>query len=506
LKNYNDAMKSIISIVLNTGKNGYDEAVRFGIESKHFARDKYKVIWDAIEWLDGDGSNINLTTVRKCMDVNKTLKYLSDSGHYDQELKQIRSFASKENIDALYTYIRMLIDEYSLNETYKMAELLLSSKTSGQQQKIMEEYQDKIHDGDVDQPLTITEALDKMIDNAEKSQNSVVDVMKTKLPLLNKYLILTPQNQTVIAGDTGQGKSSLALQLVEDIASQTLPMVDPDTNRKILDDDFNEVLRQRVVLFFALEMSTEEITMKIYCSRNNLSYDDMINLPKKDFLQLAKIAREYTSVFLPNLVIVDEFDMNLNGIRKHCSRTKLKYGYLDVVVVDHIGLLEEIYMDSANETRQYKHASRFMKMKIAKKLGTHTILVSQLNKAFISKDGRANHQPTADRLFGSSGIKQDATNIIMVYWEKKIGLAETKTLKRQGANVAEIKISTSYTSKLIIEKSRYGSTVTPKIVGFIPYIQRFIPLELIDKWNLLYAKDDKNFRLTDEQLAEALQY
>jgi len=506
LKNYEDAMRSILSIILNHGKPGYDETVRLGIEGVHFAKDKYRVIWDAIDWLDRDGSEINLTTVRKCLDVNNTLIHLSSNGKHEDELQSIRSFAKKEPLDAVYTYARMLIDEYSLNQNYKMAEMLLMAKTSGQQAKIIEEFAGNTYTGDIDQPLTVTEALDRMIANAEKAQGSVMDVMKTRLPLLNKYLTMTPQNQTVIAGDTGQGKSSLTLQLVEDVASQTTQMIDPETGRIVLDENFNEVLRQRIILFFALEMSIEEISLKIYCSRNNISYDEIDTLPKDEFIKMAKIARDYTSVFLPNLIIVDEFDMNLHGIHKHCARTKLKYGHLDLVVVDHIGLLEEVFMDSANETRQYKYASRFMKMKIAKKFNTHTIVVSQLNKAFIAKDGKTNHIPTADRLFGSSGIKQDATNIIMVYWERKVGILETTTMKRQGSNVAQIKISTSYITKLIIEKSRFGGTTTPKIVGFIPYIQRFVPLEFIDKWGLLYKGDDKDFRLSPEQLSEALSY
>lgn len=141
------------------------------------------------------------------------------------------------------------------------------------------------------------------------------------------------------------------------MASQTTSKIDKETGRLELDENFNEILRHRVILFFALEMTRDEIVYKIYCSRNNINFDMIYGLPKAKFLELGKKAKEYIQTFLPNLIIVDDSDMNLNGIQKYCARVNMEYGYLDAVIVDHIGLLEEIYMNSADETRQYKFVS-----------------------------------------------------------------------------------------------------------------------------------------------------
>jgi replicative DNA helicase len=491
-------MKAVISIILNNGKAGYDEAVKLGIEKKHFIKDVYRVIWDAFTWISEDGSSMNKVTVRKCLEVNNTLKYISIDGKHDDVLLDIRAFAKNETIESMHTFARMLLDEYALNMNKEMATQLLAATTSGQQAKIIEKFSDTLYAGNINKLHTALDVINDILEKTEKSQVGIIDTMKTRLPVLSKYLNMTPTNQTVIAGDTGQGKSSLALQLVEDLASQTTSKIDKETGRLELDENFNEILRHRVILFFALEMTRDEIVYKIYCSRNNINFDMIYSLPKAKFLELGKKAREYIQTFLPNLIIVDESDMNLNGIQKYCARVKMEYGYLDAVIVDHIGLLEEIYMSSADETRQYKFVSRYMKMKIAKKYNTHTILISQLNKAFTGKDGMTNHLPSADRLFGS-GTKQDATNIIFVYWEKIIG--------KQTIQVgADKNVSSHFVTKIIIGKSRFGATVSPKAVGWIPYIQRIVPFEFIEKWNLKYAKDDGSFILTDEQLEEVLQF
>ena len=506
MKNYNDAMKAIISIVLNNGKRAYDEAVRLGIQKQHFVKDKYRVVWEAFDWLAGDGSSMNKTTVSKCLSVQDKLPYLSDCGKHDDELLDMVAFGKKNTINDIYTFARLMLDEYVLTKNYEMAAELQNAKTSGQQRKILEKYADIWYSGDIDRPKTMTEIIDKFILDAEQSHGKLVDSMRTKLPVLSKYLLMTPGNQTVIAGDTGHGKSSLALQLVEDIASQTVEKIDNETGRVMLDENFNELMRHRVIVFFALEMSENEVMLKIYCARNNISYDEIDLLPKNKLIEYAKKARDYASVFMPNLIIVDEPDVNLLCVQKHCARIKLEKGYLDAVVIDHIGLMEEIYLDSVNETRQYKYVSRYMKMKIAKKLNTHSILVSQLNKAFTDSKGVTHHIPTVDRLFGSSGIKQDATNVIFVYREKSIKKDKTTIARIVGGQKTNIDISTSYMSRLIIDKSRFGGLISPTPVGFIPYIQRFVPLKLIDSFGLLHADDDKTFRLTDEQLEEVLQY
>jgi hypothetical protein len=47
--------------------------------------------------------------------------------------------------------------------------------------------------------------------------------------------------------------------------------------------------------------------------------------------------------------------------------------------------------------------------------------------------------------------------------------------------------------------------MSAKPVGWIPYTQQIVPLQLIAKWNLLQSKDN-SFRLNQEQLKDVWDY
>ena len=50
----------------------------------------------------------------------------------------------------------------------------------------------------------------------------------------------------------------------------------------------------------------------------------------------------------------------------------------------------------------------------------------------------------------------------------------------------------------------HGGFSSPKKVGFIPYLQRFIPFKKTVEWDLLRS-DDSSFRLTDKQVKEIIE-
>ena len=74
---------------------------------------------------------------------------------------------------------------------------------------------------------------------------------------------------------------------------------------------------------------------------------------------------------------------------------------------------------------------------------------------------------------------------------------ETTVIKKGGK---AMQISTYFISRLIVAKSRFGEVTSAKPVGFIPYIQRFVPLSKIAEFGLINS-DDSKFRLTKEQFA-----
>lgn len=499
---YNNAAKSVLSIILRNGRQAFEEAETY-LSGEHFVKMNYKVIWNACKWLYDDGSTINKNSVLKCLEVQKdsednpVIKYLSSSGKYDEALSNIRNFADKDKIDDIYTYARMMLDEFVVAKNREMCEQVMLEKTAGKQIKIIEDYAKFWHTSDTKKYETASDIMLEMGKLAEKGTGLHKTEIRNSVPFLSEYLSMSPGNTTVIAGDTSHGKTSVALQLVYDIARQRTPIIDKETGRPVLDEMFLEISRPRTILLLSLEMEKHEIMGKLFCNRFNMSWDEMKALPDEKFAKLAKEMAKIMKDEMPNLVI-ESGSMTLNDCVKHCAVVEKKFGALDLVVIDHIGLLDDVYAKSFEaQHEKYAYASRFCKMKIAVSMNTHCLLLSQLNKASIDKYGKINHLPTVDRLFGASGIKQDASNIIFIYRENKI--PEETTIIQAGNK--PIQINTFFMVRLLVAKSRFGEYTSPKPVGYIPYLQRIIPLSKINEFGLLHSNDSK-FRLSPEQFDE----
>lgn len=496
---YDNAAKAILSIILNNGETAFVEASAY-LNTDYFLKIQYKIIWDSMQWLYDNGSTINRITILKDLEVKKDVDgnpkshFLGSGKKPSEYLANLKLFAQNDTIDNIIDYAKMMLDEYVVVKNNEMCDLVKAEKTAGKQIKIIEEYAPLWYISDTKQYQTASDILKELARDAKNGKLNKDRDIKNNLPFLSEYLIMTPCNTTVIAGDTGHGKSSLALQLVYDIAREQVPVIDSDTGRVILDENFREKMRYRTILFLSMEMEKHEVVGKLFCNRFNMSWAEMKALPEKEFAKLADEMALILEKEMPNLVI-ESGDMSLSDSKKHIANVDKKFGGIDIVVFDHIGLLSDVYEHGSNkEHERYKYVSRHIKMKIAVKMNTHCILLSQLNKASQDSRGRVDHTPTVDRLFGSSGIKQDATNIVLVYREAVLH-QETTVIKKNGQAV---QINTYFISRLIIAKSRFGEVTSAKPLGFIPYLQRFVPLSKIAEFGLLNS-DDSKFRLTDKQ-------
>lgn len=506
---FEKAQKSILSIILNHGEKAYQEAAQV-ISSEHFINDKYRIIWDAMTYMVDNNYTINNVTIVKHLEVQKDKNdvsmstYLGDKNPYDI-LLDIQAFDTKSGIKDIHTFAKLMIDEFGVYKNKEMATKIQRAKTVGQQLSIIEEYSKYWYINDSDKPKTAAEIGIDILKTCNTQSGINIRTIKTRLPVLSEYLRLSPANQTIIAGDTGQGKSSLAIQLAADIANQLVPDVDKDTGRIILNDNFEEVTRHRVVLFLSLEMTKEEIFSQFACWRHNMSYNEFDDLHPDIKKNMLEDTTEWVKKTMPNLTIISGC-MSLHDIQKYCSLVSaMNGGHIDLVIVDHIGLLEEIETATSmgRENTAYKYCSRWLKMKIATKMKTHTILLSQLNKAIPDARGKINHKPNSDRLYSSSGLKQDASNIIFVYREFNVDKFSTDIKDKNGNAIAIIK--TSHISKIIITKSRFGSILSERTIGFIPYLKRFVPIKFIMETNLC-NEPNTDIRLTEEQHQQIMQF
>jgi len=228
-------------------------------------------------------------------------------------------------------------------------------------------------------------------------------------------------NLIILAARPSNGKTTLAMNIVENCAMQS----------------------GAVCAVFALEMTKEELAQRMLCSVSGVDNGDAIrgNLDDEGWQRLwaARKKLAETKIFVDDTSITTPAE-----ILSKCRRLKSKQG-LDLIVVDHIQLMEITKAGKRSDNRQQEitEISRNLKM-IAKELDVPVIALSQLSRQVT---GRKGQKPVLSDLRESGSIEQDADIVMFIHRPDKVAeedeIAKGKVMK----NVAEI----------LIEKNRAGS-------------------------------------------------
>ena len=193
-------------------------------------------------------------------------------------------------------------------------------------------------------------------------------------------------NLIIIAARPSVGKSTFVMNIVEHVALK----------------------KDATCAVFALEMSKNELAERMYSSISGVS----INKPRKGLLNKddwAKIWNAQKLVNKANIFVDDTPQVTVPDILSKCRRLKAQNGKLDLIVVDHMQLMNAT---KSSESRQAEitEISRGLKM-IAKELDVPVIALSQLSRTS-EKQGR---KPILSDLRESGAIEQDADVVMFIH-------------------------------------------------------------------------------------------
>ncbi len=272
-----------------------------------------------------------------------------------------------ENIQEALKFLREEIDEIQHRETPVDAELSMTDDTL----RIVEDLQNGVV------PETIT--------------TGSRDLTRTLSGYRRGQLI-------IMAGRPSMGKSMVAQSLGLQIAKQG-----------------------HGVLMFALEMSCDEHIYRAlsdlsYTSNNRLEYRDIqagdISDNGRDMI--ARAANDLNSM---PFTICDRPGLKLDAIQSRVRAQKKsmeKAGKsLDVVIVDHIGLVRDTGRYRDNRNNQIGEITSGL-LRIAKEMDVAVVGVCQLNR---QTENRENKRPQLSDLRDSGNIEQDANAVVFVYRE-----------------------------------------------------------------------------------------
>ena len=219
---------------------------------------------------------------------------------------------------------------------------------------------------------------------------------------------------TVLAGRPSMGKSTLALNIA------------------------NNISNTKTVLFYSLEMTQVQLMMKIVASETD------INLNKVDKNQLTEEENDrfYTALSKAGHKNMTILDRGYVSVRDIVSKSRQMHGRngLDCIVIDYLQLMK---YDKNKEISELGNITRELKY-LSKELDIPIILLSQLSRGV---ELRENKRPLMSDLRSSGEIEQDADCIIMVYRDEYYkkeesddkGLAEIIVAKNRMGQIGWVK-------------------------------------------------------------------
>jgi replicative DNA helicase len=239
-------------------------------------------------------------------------------------------------------------------------------------------------------PKEVNPLLETAIERIEELFNSGGDItgLSTGFTDLDKMTSgLQPSDLVIVAGRPSMGKTSFAMNLVE-----------------------NAVLAQdKPILVFSMEMPAEQLVIRILSSVGKIDQTRIRNgkLEQEDWPKLSAAVTKLKDV---PLLIDDTAALTPTELRSRARRVQREHGQLGMIMVDYMQLMQ-IAGSSEGRTAEISEISRNLKA-IAKEFNCPMVALSQLNR---SLEQRPNKRPVNSDLRESGAIEQDADVIMFIY-------------------------------------------------------------------------------------------
>tara|TARA_Y100001935_G_scaffold252644_1_gene257023 strand:- start:4786 stop:6144 length:1359 start_codon:yes stop_codon:yes gene_type:complete len=360
-----------------------------------FESEAHRDIYECIKQLADEGKGIDHITVSKHLDRKNSLQRVGGVD-YLKELQKVPvsalaadSYANLVKDQSIDRNLKKVLQEIIktsddpkgkssdeiLNEAEAKIFELSENRTKNDSLKKIEEY--------------VGPTLDKL-EELSKKQGELIGISSGFKAVDGVTQGLQREDLIVIAGRPSMGKTSLAMNIAENVARED----------------------EGCVLVFSLEMSSESLTSRMLASMAGISQQSFksANLTDRQWEKTIQQAKKLQSM---NIHIDDKPNVTPMEIRAKARRLAKQYrkaGGVKLVVIDYIQLMQ-MPGRTENRVNELSDISRSLKY-LAKEVNAPVIVLSQLNRAV---EQRPNKRPQMADLRDSGAIEQDADLIFMLY-------------------------------------------------------------------------------------------
>ncbi len=269
---------------------------------------------------------------------------------------------------------------------------------------------------------------------------------------------LHPSDLVIIAGRPSMGKTALATNIAYCAA------------RRLQKEDAGK--QARSVGFFSLEMSADQLSMRLLSSEASISSQSIQN-GRLNATQWEKLTDSKRVIESIPLRIDDAPALTIGALRTRARRMK-RSNNLALMVVDYLQLLRATPgKGQGNRVQEVSEITQGLKA-IAKELDIPVIALSQLSRAVESREDK---RPQLADLRESGSIEQDADIVMFVYREEYyLQRTEPQSGSASYERWAEQMEKSKGVAEVIVAKHRNGPTaIIP--MQFESYSTRFGDIE-----------------------------
>jgi replicative DNA helicase len=368
-----------------------NEAVYTSIEllaAEDFYRPAHRVIYKAMLDLTTRSEPVDVITLQAILKGRDELDPVGGPGAIAALAEEVPTAANVKH------YAEIVRNKATLRKLIEAAtEIVHDAFENGDSPDVLDTAERKIFDialtknrrGITPVAEVVKEAF-KRIEMLYEQKKTVTGVSTGFIKIDEMTSGLQPSDLIIVAGRPSMGKTSFALNI----------------------GSFAALKDNATVAVFSLEMSKEQLVMRMLCSEGRIDLARMRAgfLTEADWPKLAKAAG---SISEAKLYIDDSGSLSVLEVRAKCRRIHAEAG-LGLVIIDYLQLMRGSPNAQSRE-QEISEISRGLKA-LAKELQIPVIALSQLNR---SLEQRADKRPVLSDLRESGAIEQDADVIMFVY-------------------------------------------------------------------------------------------
>ncbi|MDB5438151.1 MAG: replicative helicase [Caulobacteraceae bacterium] len=262
---------------------------------------------------------------------------------------------------------------------------------------------------------------------------------------------LHPSDLLILAGRPSMGKTALATNIAFHVARHYAWEPQPDGGRKTVNGG--------VVAFFSLEMSAEQLAMRLLAEVSGVS-SDRLRKGEIDASEFGRVRDAAIEIQEAPLHIDATGGLSIAKLAARARRLKRSAG-LDLIVVDYLQLLTaDSGKGESNRVQEVSAITMGLKA-LAKELSVPVMALSQLSRQV---ENREDKRPQLSDLRESGSIEQDADAVMFVYRESYyLSRAEPREGSEEHLKWQEQLEQVAGRAEVIIGKQRHGPIGTVKL-------------------------------------------